>query len=373
LQPSQERIAFNFDQKNQVANQRNFIIILIALLLLYIISSFLLLLMGYLPLFQWYFILYIAACGVPFAYIITCSVFYLRRLVQFPNYLQFSTFIAIGLLLLLCFNPQIYLSIYVSLFLLTVAFWHIIKFNHELIKPLLTIMLIYFVGYNTVWNLNYVALNLIINRHLYDPFFLKIDLYLYSLLYGHAISQINMFPLSKSNAIFYILENSYIILIPELFIVAILLLLKDGRIAQYIIAIFSCYLIGLAIFIIFPALGPFIYYSETFQSAYKHTLTYSTMQMMDSGYKSIKHGLQFNTIGYFVSMPSLHVATAVVAQWFMAISKIHFWCFLSINFLIIVSTCYLGYHYLIDIPTGILLALTVLFSLNYVGRRRNNV
>jgi uncharacterized MAPEG superfamily protein len=229
-------------------------------------------------------------------------------------------------------------------------------------------MIIYFIGYNAIWNLNYVALDFIINRHLYDHSFLKIDLYLYSILYGHAISRIGMFPLVDSNFIFSIFETSYMLLFPEVFVVAILIFIRGGNIVQYMTVLFCCYLIGLVIFILIPSLGPFITYPETFQLPYRNTLTYSTMRMIESGYKAFKNGVQFNTIGYFVAMPSLHVAIAIVTQWFMAISKPHFLVFLPINCLIIVSTFFLGYHFLIDVPSGILLALVVIFSIHYLGK-----
>ena len=357
------------DQGYHIVIQSKFMGILVtSLILLNIVSILLLITMGYLPIIQWNFLYYMIAAACPFAYIITYSIIYYEGLVRLPNRFQLFFCFMLGLLLTICLRPQIYLSPQIISAFLIVVIWHLIKINKSFIKPLLGTMIIYFIGYNAIWNLNYVALNFVINRHLYDHIFLKIDLYLYSILYGHAINQIGMYPLVGSNFLFSIFETSYVLIFPEVFVVAIILLINGGKLIQYITVLFCCYIFGLLIFILFPSLGPFITYPETFQLAYRNTLTYSSMRMLESGYKAIKNGVQFNTIGYFVAMPSLHVAIAIVTQWFMTISKPHFWLFLPINCLIIVSTFFLGYHFLIDVPTGILLALVVIFSIHYLEK-----
>jgi hypothetical protein len=53
-------------------------------------------------------------------------------------------------------------------------------------------------------------------------------------------------------------------------------------------------------------------------------------------------------------------AVAVLVQVFLYRSRAHFWLFLPINLLVVPTTVALGYHYLLDVPAGVLLASAIL-------------
>ena len=72
--------------------------------------------------------------------------------------------------------------------------------------------------------------------------------------------------------------------------------------------------------------------------------------------------------GYFVALPSLHVAMAVLLQFTIRQrSQIGAWVVAPINILLIASTFVLGYHYLADVPGGVGLAMAAVWLLRQRG------
>ena len=161
--PGKKLINFKLDQTYQTIAQTRFMIILVTLLIvLYLISILILLVEGYAPFVPWYFLLYIIVCGIPFAYLLTYGILYLEKVDIIYFWLRAIFCTAIGCLIPLVFQPQTHLFIYLSLLFMVITIWHIIIINNKLIKPLLLIILIYFISYNFIWNLNYIALNYVV-------------------------------------------------------------------------------------------------------------------------------------------------------------------------------------------------------------------
>lgn len=105
-----------------------------------------------------------------------------------------------------------------------------------------------------------------------------------------------------------------------------------------------------------PALGPPIAFPESFEDSLRATWTGGIMGAMEAEYRNIRVGAPLSGFGYFVAIPSFHVAVAALAQSEFAKWPWLFWAILPINMLLIVSTVLLGYHYLVDLPAGLLLA-----------------
>ena len=140
---------------------------------------------------------------------------------------------------------------------------------------------------------------------------------------------------------------------------AVLLIARRDVIEFYRLT-FACYVIGLLVFLLYPAVAPDVYYPESLRADYLGTSTAALGRNLAADYSALGRGLPLNGFGYFVALPSLHVAMALLSQALLHAFPLHFWTFLPVNLLLIVSTVVLGHHYVVDVPAGALLAAFVL-------------
>ena len=215
-----------------------------------------------------------------------------------------------------------------------------------------------FAGFSTVTNLNYLMAHLTFDR-VHDPALRDLDLAIYR-SFVPGLRYENLFPLTDSAAWFRLFESAYMMLIPEILVVLVVLYLTGRDVLGFFKRTFACYGLGLVVSMIYPAVSPCVYYPESFRAAYDGTLAASLGHGLASDYVALRRGLPLNGFGYFVAIPSLHVAMATVLQASLAVSRVHFWTFLPVNLLLVLSTVALGQHYLIDVPAGLLLGLVVL-------------
>jgi membrane-associated phospholipid phosphatase len=124
-------------------------------------------------------------------------------------------------------------------------------------------------------------------------------------------------------------------------------------------SLFLCYLAGIVVFVIYPTLGPFVVYPESLTPAYRFTLTGTLMATLAAEYYAAVQGTSVTGFGYFIAMPSLHAAIATLCQCIFTSRRALFWLFVPVNMLLVGSTVVLGYHYIVDVPTGMLLGATV--------------
>jgi membrane-associated phospholipid phosphatase len=212
----------------------------------------------------------------------------------------------------------------------------------------------------TISYLNYVALVAAANR-VHDPMLRALDLRMYSALYGRTVEYAGIFPLVSSRLGFVVFERAYTILFAEMAVVVFALVGDVVRLRRYLIRMFACYTAALGVFVLWPVVGPHLYYPESFRSGYEATTTGLWRQSSSLEYSAIRGHLQPVTgFGYFVAVPSLHTAMALLCQVSFGRSKMLFWIFLPINILIIASTVVLGYHYVLDVPAGAALVAIVL-------------
>jgi membrane-associated phospholipid phosphatase len=130
-------------------------------------------------------------------------------------------------------------------------------------------------------------------------------------------------------------------------------------VARCLGVLFGAYAIGLAMFAAFPAVGPPIYVPASFKSEWSGTFTAHLMTAMAGEYRQLQTGGQLNGFGYFVAFPSLHVAAAVILQRCMREAPWLYWTWAPVTALLILSTVVLGYHYLLDVPAGLIVGLTL--------------
>jgi membrane-associated phospholipid phosphatase len=147
--------------------------------------------------------------------------------------------------------------------------------------------------------------------------------------------------------------------LPEIFVAAWLWVIAKRDLTAFLRTFFTCYVMGVLVFAIYPVVGPCIAFPESFHPQFHGTLTFRLMEGMASEYTASLQRASVNGFGYFVAIPSLHVALAVVMQAMLRFSPIHFWAFLPINVVVAASTVILGYHYLIDMMAGVALGALV--------------
>jgi hypothetical protein len=207
-------------------------------------------------------------------------------------------------------------------------------------------------GYACVWNLNYVFAPLTVGR-LHDPWLVSLDTKLLSTIISPGADYDALFPLIRDPIGFRLLENSYVLLFPEVITVLLVTVSRgSNHQARLLCALFGMYAVGLGVFLVLPTAGPPIYHPPSFDARFHHTLTFSLMEKMATEYRHAVTGGALTGFGYFVAIPSLHVAAAVLMQQEMRPYPYLYWTWLPMNTLLVLSTVLLGYHYLLDVPAG---------------------
>jgi len=339
------------------------------LICLYIMTTGLLMRTGVTVSFPWVFLLVIGTIFIPLAYFISFGGLWMQKnLLQYPWLLRLSGILSgFFLLTVYRFDKPIVLII---LWSICVAFLvvHVAKWRFATVKPLVAAFVSIELGFCVISNLNYMALQQVIGR-LNDASLYRLDLAIYSFWFGRPMDYSGIFPLMNSNILFYLFQNAYFMLWLGAFLVFFLISFKKESVSGFLYVLLGCYLIGLLIFLIYPTVGPCIYYPDSLRVEYQQTMAYHAMQAMAKGFQSVKQqSPNYTELGYFVAFPSLHVAVAVVIQYFLRNYKIHFWIFLPICLAVIVSIFYLGFHYFIDAPAGVLLAFAIIFLLRCTGQ-----
>jgi membrane-associated phospholipid phosphatase len=239
----------------------------------------------------------------------------------------------------------VWISAAVALGIVTLQHW-----NRDRLATAALAAITVTLGYGCVWNANYL-LAVTVNSRLHDAVFVGMD----AKLLGREYNQ--LFPLWTDNSVYKLLENSYAMLFPQVIAVVLVVSTTHPRrtVAGYIRVLFTAYAIGLAIFAVFPAVGPPIYIPTAFRSEFSDTFTANLMRAMATEYHQLQQGGKLNGFGYFVAFPSLHVAAAVILQRCMRQAPLLYWTWAPVTCLLILSTVVLGYHYLLDVPAGFLL------------------
>ena len=296
---------------------------------------------------------------IPYSYCVTKVLFFLQERIPLTTRSLPPAGIALGFLLVLGYRMDSPVFQVACLLMIIAVIPDILRGEQGMKRFLGGSILVLFLGYGAVWNANYLLAKLTMGR-LHDPAIFRIDLALYGWIHGQPVGKAGLFPLFESRFFFQILENAYLMLFAEIFVVLFVLHRREENIVPFFSSVFLCYFLGLAFFFLYPVVGPCIQYPETFRSAFHDTQTHYLMRGMASEYHAIRQAASLNGFGYFVALPSLHVAIAVLVQCFLSVSPFHFWVFFPVNVLLAASTFLLGYHYFLDFPLGMLLAFLVL-------------
>jgi membrane-associated phospholipid phosphatase len=216
-------------------------------------------------------------------------------------------------------------------------------------------------GLGTVCNLNYLLAPRVA-AGLNDAALMRLDLSLYRLLLSPPVEPRGLFPLVSDATAFRLLESAYHIVFAELFLVVLALLWTRRDASGFLRAVFLAYFAGLVVFALYPAVGPCIHYPETFRPEFHSTATHYLMRKMAVEWAAATAKMPVNGLAYFVAVPSLHAALATLCQCFLRGTGVVFWTFLPVNVTVVLSTVLLGYHYLVDVPLGVLLGLAAAWN-----------
>lgn len=221
------------------------------------------------------------------------------------------------------------------------------------------ILLVLFFGYAAIWNLNYLAAAAAPQVH--DAAFVAMDRAVYAAFFG-AAEQGPLFPVLRSSLAVAVLQNSYTMLFSELFAVLGVLFVRREDVTRFLLTTFGIYLLGIAVFVAYPVVGPHLsFYPDLFHPALLDDHPFAAfMGGWEQEYRAARELRTENGFGYFVGLPSLHVAMAGWLQLSLRRSPLHFWMCLPINATMTASTFLLGYHWIADAVAGAALVGVVL-------------
>jgi len=307
-------------------------------------------LLGIAPVLPGRFLLALLLFALPMAYAISVAVGCLDRVGTPRTLVPLS--VSTGILFLALADIQSQVVIVVALVVLVSFLWHLWKSPPEHIRTLALAAVILVLGFAAIRNLNYIAALLTAHR-LHDAVLRDVDLKLYAWLYGGDVQYLALFPLFRSPTVFHFLENAYSALFVQLIALALTFVDDREKVIRILSGVFLCYFSGIVIFFLFPAVGPCIIYPESFADAYRSSITGTVMQNLAAEYRAAVQGGTVNGLGYFIAVPSLHVAIATLCQLIFAARPALFWLFLPVNVMLALSTVALGYHYVVDVPAGV--------------------
>jgi len=325
---------------------------------IYVVSLAFLMAMQMSPSIPGMFIVGIVLLFVPLAYLITELLSAIDvSLDRFGRGKQLVT-AALGLIgLTLC--ALLPASWYLTVFILIACLIHMLLLRREILRPVAVCGLALVLLFGAVWNLNQ-AMGPITLQRLHDQSMIEIELGIYGFFFGHPVEPTALFPWFSSPQLFAVVETAYFFLFSELFVVIFVLAKKRVSAARFFTTSATAYLIGLIVFYFFPIVGPVCTEPAMLAEEFHHTRTYELTLLQAGSYSDLIAGRPCRGFAYLVALPSLHVAMAIIMQRFLAISPVHFWALLPTNLLMIVATVYLGFHYLIDVAAGALLAVIAL-------------
>ena len=171
-----------------------------------------------------------------------------------------------------------------------------------LCKSLIVISL----GFATVFNLNYILAHF--TFRVYDSFLRALDVSLYSYAFGALYTwYTKLFPIIRNDVVTYVLNNSYAVLFSEVML-ALIVSCQCGveNVVWFLKNLFTLYFLGLLGFLLFPAIGPCLYFPEALDIARNPQLKYVS-EMMHDYQVSVSSGGNLKGFGYFIALPSLHV------------------------------------------------------------------
>lgn len=250
---------------------------------------------------------------------------------------------------------------------LTLVRWLTFKtrnpFTHENVMGVIRVAIALFMGFYAFSHMK--VLIPLINSANYDELFARMDKFLFlgrspTLLLLNINSPIFMKLMYFSYASFYAA-------FPVSFAVAFLSR-NIGEMRRLVLGIMVIYFFGLAIFYIFPSVGPLFYTPELFAD-----IPNKWQKVLWDGHLAIQANRETFTAAPFLgvaALPSLHGAHALFLV--LVAHRYHkklFYAYLPWIILLYISTIYMGWHYVVDLIAGALIAIVICSCLIHQANR----
>ena len=304
----------------------------------------------------WQILLPLAAVALPYAYCLARPLLGIERILQRHPAFRPPIGVVLGALALLSL-PQFGQGLGVLL----LSFYAVLAIDARRLpagfaRGLVAALLATSLGLATVCNINYL-LAPTLSGALRDPALVRLDVAMYEWLFARPLAYEALFPLARSPWAFGALETAYQVLFAELALVVVVLLWLGRDPTRFLRTVILSYFAAVLVFAAYPAVGPCIHQPGSFDPAFRSTATHHLMQRLTAEFTAAAAGAPGSGLAYFIAIPSLHAALATICQRFLAPAPLIFWTFAPINAAVLLSTVLLGYHYLVDVPCGVVLAL----------------
>lgn len=259
----------------------------------------------------------------------------------------------VGLLLVSLLRPTAQASWWFGIALVPLAALHIYRYERSHVLPVIEFLIILFFGFALVWNVSYLG-TAWVGERAQDGALRYIDLQVYGAVLGVDKYE-GLFPLVRNSTVIRMLQTGYILYYLEVFVVAFLLERVDDSFA-FLVRFLAAHVIGALFFVVYPVFGPCVIFPSSIDPILHGTPAWSIMQLISSEYRAVLDGGALTGTGYFVGLPSLHTAGAVILQVSIRKHPLAFWLLLPFNICMVLATFVLGFHYLLDVAGGVLLA-----------------
>ncbi len=105
-------------------------------------------------------------------------------------------------------------------------------------------------------------------------------------------------------------------------------------------------------------------FPESFDTRFSHSLTHAVTVALRSDVVALRQGTPpVSGLGYFIALPSIHAAVAMVCQVALWYRPTLFWMLVPMNALLLAATFLLGQHYVVDTIAGALLGVGAAYLL----------
>lgn len=207
----------------------------------------------------------------------------------------------------------------------------------------------------------------VINPQLFDPLYFAIDEELRPLIDVFYWIRSNVLTLVPNTDAWY--QTAFLLMFISGF--CSLAITRHPVYPRFCLGVLLTMCLGALSYMVAPALGPFIYEQGLSASATEAQagMLWAHEQVKEEGMAWIARAGPSYFTGGLAAMPSLHIAHAVVMTWFIfqarsALVPI----FLTMCFWVLIESVASRWHYLIDLPAGVLLAVFVIWLANRLCR-----
>jgi len=195
----------------------------------------------------------------------------------------------------------------------------------------------------------------------YDGLFLSLDS---MLLRGHSVSELSRFASAHfSPWQWKLTELIYYGMFGQIGAALVVIAVRDGRrlAATYVGTILTAYWLAIAIFYLWPSLGPFYLCSDHFSHFPRllDTFVIHESALFKAKLLASPAYIAHNVIDtdYFIAFPCMHIAQPLVVLWFLRHWRRVATCLAIYDLVLIPAILLLEWHYTIDVIAGVLVAV----------------